>query len=93
MRLGVLDAGSTTVHLLVVDAPRGGHPTPGLRQLINFTSRMAASDRAELEGVSEAEGRVLVGGRRRIGLTEDVRRQCWTVKQRRSEATGDDWIR
>ena len=62
MRLGVLDAGSTTVHLLVVDAPRGGHPTPGLRQLINFTSRMAASDRAELEGVSEAEGRVLVGG-------------------------------
>jgi exopolyphosphatase/guanosine-5'-triphosphate,3'-diphosphate pyrophosphatase len=28
MRLGVLDIGSNTVHLLVVDAHRGGHPTP-----------------------------------------------------------------
>ncbi len=28
MRLGVLDVGSNTVHLLVVDAHRGGHPIP-----------------------------------------------------------------
>ena len=28
MRLGVLDVGSNTVHLLVVDAHRGGHRTP-----------------------------------------------------------------
>ena len=28
MRVGVLDVGSNTVHLLVVDAHRGGHPTP-----------------------------------------------------------------
>jgi len=28
VRLGVLDVGSNTVHLLVVDAVRGGHPTP-----------------------------------------------------------------
>lgn len=28
MRLGVLDVGSNTVHLLVVDAHRGGHPAP-----------------------------------------------------------------
>jgi exopolyphosphatase/guanosine-5'-triphosphate,3'-diphosphate pyrophosphatase len=28
MRLGVLDVGSNSVHLLVVDAHRGGHPTP-----------------------------------------------------------------
>jgi exopolyphosphatase/guanosine-5'-triphosphate,3'-diphosphate pyrophosphatase len=28
MRLGVLDVGSNTVHLLVVDAYRGGHPSP-----------------------------------------------------------------
>ncbi len=28
MRLGVLDIGSNTVHLLVVDARRGGHPMP-----------------------------------------------------------------
>ncbi|GAA1868151.1 Ppx/GppA phosphatase family protein [Pseudonocardia ailaonensis] len=36
MRLGVLDVGSNTVHLLVVDAFRGGHPTP------------ATSEKAEL---------------------------------------------
>jgi len=28
MRLGVLDVGSNTVHLLVVDAHKGGHPDP-----------------------------------------------------------------
>ncbi len=28
MRLGVLDVGSNTVHMLVVDAHRGAHPTP-----------------------------------------------------------------
>src|SRR5882757_9845424 len=28
VRLGVLDVGRNTVHLLVVDARRGGHPTP-----------------------------------------------------------------
>lgn len=28
MRLGVLDVGSNTVHLAVIDAHRGGHPTP-----------------------------------------------------------------
>src|SRR3954454_4658268 len=28
MRLGVLDVGSNPVHLLVVDAHRGAHPTP-----------------------------------------------------------------
>src|SRR5690606_26327578 len=28
MRLGVLDVGSNTVHLLVVDARRGAHPWP-----------------------------------------------------------------
>ena len=32
MRLGVLDVGSNTVHLLVVDARRGGHPTPATSQ-------------------------------------------------------------
>ncbi|GAA2885961.1 Ppx/GppA phosphatase family protein [Pseudonocardia halophobica] len=32
MRLGVLDVGSNTVHLLVVDAHRGGHPTPATSQ-------------------------------------------------------------
>jgi exopolyphosphatase/guanosine-5'-triphosphate,3'-diphosphate pyrophosphatase len=32
MRLGVLDVGSNTVHLLVVDAHRGGHPWPAFSE-------------------------------------------------------------
>src|SRR4051794_12350343 len=32
MRLGVLDVGSNTVHLLVVDAHRGAEPTPQLSE-------------------------------------------------------------
>ncbi|GAA1811643.1 Ppx/GppA phosphatase family protein [Luedemannella flava] len=32
MRLGVLDVGSNTVHLLVVDAHRGAHPWPSLSE-------------------------------------------------------------
>ncbi len=32
MRLGVLDVGSNTVHLLVVDAHRGGQPLPALSE-------------------------------------------------------------
>ena len=32
MRLGVLDVGSNTVHLLVVDAHHGGHPVPQISE-------------------------------------------------------------
>lgn len=49
MRLGVLDVGSNTVHLLVVDAHRGGHPTPAhseksvlrLAELIDSSGRLS----------------------------------------------------
>lgn len=52
MRLGVLDVGSNTVHLLVVDAHRGGRPLP------------AASDKSELRlsELLDAEGRLSGGG-------------------------------
>src|SRR6201998_31353 len=41
VRLGVLDVGSNTVHLLVVDAHRGGHPTP--MSSTNATLRLSES--------------------------------------------------
>src|SRR5882724_2079908 len=49
MRLGVLDVGSNTVHLLVVDAHRGGHPMPThseknvlrLAELVSDTGRLS----------------------------------------------------
>ena len=36
MRLGVLDVGSNTVHLLVVDAHRGGQPTPMMSEKVEL---------------------------------------------------------
>ncbi|HEY2205366.1 MAG TPA: Ppx/GppA phosphatase family protein [Pseudonocardia sp.] len=52
MRLGVLDVGSNTVHLLIVDAHRGGHPTP-------MTSEKTALRLAES---LDATGRLSGGG-------------------------------
>jgi exopolyphosphatase/guanosine-5'-triphosphate,3'-diphosphate pyrophosphatase len=63
MRLGVLDVGSNTVHLLVVDAHRGAHPWPAYSE--KNTLRLAeqigrggeltqAGERALIESVAEA---------------------------------------
>jgi exopolyphosphatase / guanosine-5'-triphosphate,3'-diphosphate pyrophosphatase len=56
MRLGVLDVGSNTVHLLVVDAHRGAHPWPAyqekatlrLAERIGPDGRLGADSAAEL---------------------------------------------
>ena len=52
MRLGVLDVGSNTVHLLVVDARRGGHPTPTLSQksVLRLAEQISASGRLSTSG-------------------------------------------
>ncbi|CCG05298.1 hypothetical protein [Blastococcus saxobsidens] len=46
MRLGVLDVGSNTVHLLVVDAHRGAHPTPmhDDRSVLRLAEHVGADD-------------------------------------------------
>ncbi|TQM30235.1 Ppx/GppA phosphatase family protein [Nocardia bhagyanarayanae] len=56
MRLGVLDVGSNTVHLLVVDAHRGGHPMP--MSSTKATLRLS-------ENLDE-EGRITVQGAERL---------------------------
>ncbi|SDC13286.1 Ppx/GppA phosphatase [Geodermatophilus telluris] len=52
MRLGVLDVGSNTVHLLVVDAHRGGHPTPQHddRWLLRLAEHVGDDDVLSKEG-------------------------------------------
>ena len=52
MRLGVLDVGSNTVHLLVVDAHRGGHPTPmhDERSLLRLAEHVDDDDRLSRSG-------------------------------------------
>ncbi|UOY00956.1 Ppx/GppA phosphatase family protein [Blastococcus sp. PRF04-17] len=63
MRLGVLDVGSNTVHLLVVDAHRGAHPTPmhDDRWLLRLAEHVGednqlskAGEKALLKAVQEA---------------------------------------
>ncbi|RBY78219.1 hypothetical protein DQ238_13620 [Geodermatophilus sp. TF02-6] len=52
MRLGVLDVGSNTVHLLVVDAHRGAHPTPQHddRWLLRLAEHVGDDDLLSKEG-------------------------------------------
>jgi exopolyphosphatase/guanosine-5'-triphosphate,3'-diphosphate pyrophosphatase len=63
MRLGVLDVGSNTVHLIVVDAHRGAHPTPMRddRWLLRLAEQIGedgmlskAGEKALLRAVEEA---------------------------------------
>ncbi|WP_227997249.1 Ppx/GppA phosphatase family protein [Nocardia australiensis] len=59
MRLGVLDVGSNTVHLLVVDAHRGGHPMP--MSSTKATLRLSEN--------MDDEGRITVQGAERLIAT------------------------
>ncbi|WP_327110435.1 Ppx/GppA family phosphatase [Nocardia sp. NBC_01730] len=59
MRLGVLDVGSNTVHLLVVDAHRGGHPMP--MSSTKATLRLAEN--------IDAAGRITESGEQRLIAT------------------------
>ena len=57
MRLGVLDVGSNTVHLLVVDAHRGAQPTPQFSQ----KTELRLSEAIDANGnLSEAAAAALV---------------------------------
>jgi exopolyphosphatase / guanosine-5'-triphosphate,3'-diphosphate pyrophosphatase len=52
VRLGVLDVGSNTVHLLVVDAHRGGHPMPmnSEKSVLRLAEQMDADGEITREG-------------------------------------------
>lgn len=55
MRLGVLDVGSNTVHLLVVDAHRGAHPTPmsSEKTVLRLAERITADGRLSDRGAQD----------------------------------------
>ena len=52
MRLGVIDVGSNTVHLLVVDAHVGGHPLPASSHKIE----LRLSEHVEPDGRIDPSG-------------------------------------
>lgn len=53
MRLGVIDVGSNTVHLLVVDAHEGAHPTPAYshKQELRLSEHVLPDGRISPEGI------------------------------------------
>ena len=55
MRLGVLDVGSNTVHLLVVDAHRGAHPMPtsSVKTVLRLAERITSDGRLSDRGSQE----------------------------------------
>ena len=54
MRMGVLDIGSNTGHLLIVDAHRGGAPVPAhsFKESLRFSEHLDATGAVDGEGVS-----------------------------------------
>ena len=52
MRLGVLDVGSNTVHLQVVDAAPGARPNP----TVNYKEEVRLSEYLSKDGFLSAEG-------------------------------------
>ncbi len=65
MRLGVLDVGSNTVHLLVVDAHRGAQPTPQLSRssALRLAEHIDKRGNLAVEGADALVGAV-IGARR-----------------------------
>jgi exopolyphosphatase/guanosine-5'-triphosphate,3'-diphosphate pyrophosphatase len=72
MRLGVLDVGSNTVHLLVVDAHRGARPLPAFshKAELRLSAHLANGDR--LTGSGEAQLREFVEEALRIAEDKGV---------------------
>lgn len=71
MRLGVLDVGSNTVHLLVVDAYRGAEPTPQLsrKSVVRLAEHIDKRGDLALEGADALVGATL-GARRQAAELE-----------------------
>ena len=71
MRLGVLDVGSNTVHLQVVDAHRGGHPTP----MSSTKSTLRLIEYIDAKGTlsSEGAGQLTAAVARAVAAAEDAR--------------------
>jgi exopolyphosphatase/guanosine-5'-triphosphate,3'-diphosphate pyrophosphatase len=70
MRLGVLDVGSNTVHLLVVDAYRGAEPTPQLsrKSMLRLAEHIDKRGDLALEGADALVGAALGARRQAVEL-------------------------
>jgi exopolyphosphatase/guanosine-5'-triphosphate,3'-diphosphate pyrophosphatase len=90
MRLGVLDVGSNTVHLLVVDAYRGAEPTPQLsrKSVLRLAEHIDKRGDLALEGADALVGAAL-GARRQaaeLGCDEVIAFATSAVRDARNSA-------
>ena len=96
MRLGVLDVGSNTVHLLVVDAHRGARPMPAFshKEELHLTDCLDARNRL----TSDCASRLLKFVQEALQIAEDKGVQdllAFATSAVRDAANGDevlDWI-
>jgi exopolyphosphatase/guanosine-5'-triphosphate,3'-diphosphate pyrophosphatase len=74
MRLGVLDVGSNTVHLLVVDAHQGGHPMPAHseKSVLRLAEHVGANGKLSEAGADSLIGAVAAAKQsaRRLGADD-----------------------
>jgi exopolyphosphatase/guanosine-5'-triphosphate,3'-diphosphate pyrophosphatase len=91
MRLGVLDVGSNTVHLLVVDAHQGARPLPAFshKEELHLADHLDARNRL----TSECAGRLLEFVRDALEIAEDKGVQdlvAFATSAVRDAANGDE---
>jgi exopolyphosphatase / guanosine-5'-triphosphate,3'-diphosphate pyrophosphatase len=72
MRLGVLDVGSNTVHLLVVDAYQGARPTPAFSHKVELKLAESLENGSSLSGPGEQSLRGIVEDALRIAEDKGV---------------------
>ena len=72
MRLGVLDVGSNTVHLLVVDAYQGARPIPAFSHKVELRLAAHLEDGSTLSGRGESSLRAVVEEALRIAEDKGV---------------------
>ncbi len=90
MRLGVLDVGSNTVHLLVVDAYRGAEPTPQLsrKSVVRLAEHIDKRGDLALEGADALVGATLGAQRQadELGCDEVIAFATSAVRDARNSA-------
>lgn len=92
MRLGVLDVGSNTVHLLVVDAHQGGRPLPAY----SYKSELRLGENLENNRLSERVCQQLLDfAREALRIAEDkgvARMLAFATSAVRDAANGDELL-
>jgi len=90
MRLGVLDVGSNTVHLLVVDAHRGAQPSPQLsrKSVLRLSQHIDKHGDLDLEGADALVGATLGAWRqaRELGCDEVIAFATSAMRDARNSA-------